>query len=375
MATKKRVVCLFPAATETLFALEPTSHFELIAIDHNSAEYFSSKPLGSTRVITSDKASCESFAAQTAAYRELAFMATATGGAALVPLLEFHLAVYHVDLAALAALPPADLVVTQVQVQGDWFGVREAEDALCALWKKAAGSVRIVQVDSKDLRGALQEMQAIGRALGQAEAGTRAAQTLAARMGVASQMARGRRRPRVALLNWIDPLYTAGFWASELLAYAAAEDIFAPSGHVPSVRLPLDPSQPFSVPSTSACAPVPALEVSATDIAARRPDFVCFAVCGISMLEARAQALEALRRDAAWGPLLRGRTQCQFIVFEANRLFSRQGPALLDSLEALVEALHAEVQPFGREAAGAFIRLDPASPSLVAGPAAAAVLQ
>lgn len=37
------------------------------------------------------------------------------------------------------------------------------------------------------------------------------------------------------------------------------------------------------------------------------------------------------------------------LVMDGVRLFSRPGPLLADTLEALIEALHPEAQPFGHQ--------------------------
>lgn len=126
---------------------------------------------------------------------------------------------------------------------------------------------------------------------------------------------------------------------------AGGTDVFAPAGFEPS----LGPStelrgagseQGPGAPSGSARkSAVPSLEVTAGALAAARPEVVCFAVCGWGLQRA-ASAVQGLLELPEWEWLRKARV----LVFDARRLFSEAGPVLVDTLEALLEAVQPEVQ-------------------------------
>eukprot|EP00271_Cylindrocystis_brebissonii_P012065 TRINITY_DN30137_c0_g1_i1.p1 TRINITY_DN30137_c0_g1~~TRINITY_DN30137_c0_g1_i1.p1 ORF type:complete len:466 (+),score=64.81 TRINITY_DN30137_c0_g1_i1:315-1712(+) len=79
-----------------------------------------------------------------------------------------------------------------------------------------------------------------------------------------------------------------------------------------------------------------------------KADIILFAICGCaleeSLKEARSTVASNLlgrRRGDEWSP--------KVAVMDANRLLSRSGPTLVESLEVLVEVLHPESQAFGHE--------------------------
>jgi iron complex transport system substrate-binding protein len=79
------------------------------------------------------------------------------------------------------------------------------------------------------------------------------------------------------------------------------------------------------------------------------PDVVIFALCGLP-LERSLQAARAAtqRLGGAWSQLPAARSG-RVAVLDGERLLSRPGPWLVQSMEALVEVLHPEVQPCGHQ--------------------------
>jgi len=121
---------------------------------------------------------------------------------------------------------------------------------------------------------------------------------------VAAQHAAPLRRPRVLVLEWLDPPYVAGHWVPELVALAGGQDVGSTPG---------EPSRPRPW----------------NELAALAPDVVIVAPCGFDIPRAQAE-LAALTDQQA--RLLLGR-RVEFL--DGNAYTSRPGPRLVDAAEQL----------------------------------------
>lgn len=79
------------------------------------------------------------------------------------------------------------------------------------------------------------------------------------------------------------------------------------------------------------------------------PDVVVFALCGLSLERSMQAARAATQRLAAVWPALPAARSGRVAVVDGERVLSRPGPWLVESMEALVEMLHPEVQPSGHQ--------------------------
>ena len=112
-------------------------------------------------------------------------------------------------------------------------------------------------------------------------------------------------RPRVAVIEWIDPLFVAGHWSPELVRRAGGIDVLAePGAH--SVQIDVD-------------------AVRAAD-----PEVLLFAPCGFDVGRAAREACALLETEAwRWA---RGRAAW---ALDGNALTSRPGPRLVDAIEVM----------------------------------------
>jgi iron complex transport system substrate-binding protein len=120
-------------------------------------------------------------------------------------------------------------------------------------------------------------------------------------------------RPRVAFLEWLDPLFNGGHWNPTLVELAGGRDVLGSAG-APSRRIEW-----------------PAL-------VAARPEVLFIACCGFSA-ERALQDVPILKQQPGWHDLPCVRAG-RVYVSDGNAYFSRPGPRLVDSLEILAHALH-----------------------------------
>ncbi len=232
------------------------------------------------------------------------------------------LAVYEVLEERLRALRP-DVIVTQSQCEVCAVSLAEVEAAVCG-WVDR--EVRIVSLEPNGLADVYDDIARVAGALGVAGAGAalvrhmrEKAAAIAARAGALSE------RPRVACIEWTEPLMAAGNWVPELVALAGGED-------------------PFGTPGEHA----PGLEWDA--LAGADPDVIVFMPCGFGLDRTGTEA-DALAARPGWSDLSAVRKGRVYIT-NGSDYFNRPGPRLADSLEIMAEILHPQAFRFGHEGTG-----------------------
>jgi len=116
-------------------------------------------------------------------------------------------------------------------------------------------------------------------------------------------------KPRVLVLEWLDPPYVAGHWVPELVALAGGEDVGGATGE-PSRPRPWD------------------------ELAVLAPDVVVVALCGFDV--PRAQVELGAVTDGPARALLERRVE----FLDGNAYTSRPGPRLVDAAETLARLIH-----------------------------------
>ncbi|MFI5317422.1 MAG: cobalamin-binding protein [Myxococcota bacterium] len=216
------------------------------------------------------------------------------------------LSIYELDAEQLRALRP-DVILTQTLCEVCAATPADLEHALRA-WTGAAP--RIVSLAPLSLDDVLRDVTRVGDALGLGERGAALGSALRARIESLTLLGRSAAtRPRVAALEWLDPLIAGGNWMPELIERAGGIPLFGKAGeHSP--RLDWD------------------------ELEAAEPDLVAVVPCGFSLEQARA--------ELARTPRLRGRPA---VVLDGNQYFNRPGPRIVESLEILLGVLHPELTP------------------------------
>jgi iron complex transport system substrate-binding protein len=121
-------------------------------------------------------------------------------------------------------------------------------------------------------------------------------------------------RPRVAAIEWIDPLMGSGNWIPELVELAGGREEL---GHVGAHSAWL----------------------SWDALLAADPEVIVVMPCGFDLERTRQEMQQALAIHSQWQQLRAVQNQ-QFYLTDGNAYFNRPGPRLVDSLEILAEILH-----------------------------------
>lgn len=120
-------------------------------------------------------------------------------------------------------------------------------------------------------------------------------------------------KPRVALLDWLDPIFDGGHWSPEIIELAGGIACFGNKK---------EPSQ----------------RRSWNDLIQARPDIIFIALCGFNV-ERSMQDVEDFFSSQEFS-VLRDQVGSKIFLVDGNAYFSRPGPRLVDALEIMANALH-----------------------------------
>jgi iron complex transport system substrate-binding protein len=202
---------------------------------------------------------------------------------------------YELDIDLLRKLQP-DLLLTQ-----DLCGVCSVTEAeVAAACATADVAPRIVSLTPRTLSNVWENVETVARALDDPTRGRELSRRLRDR--TAAPPSRGP-RPRVAIVEWLDPPILAGLWAPDIVR-AAGGSILGGRRGKPGVRSDW------------------------TSVIAARPDLIVLSPCSFSV--------ERSRRELEREPLRRamGRVRAPRGVYIADEAyFSRPGPRLADGVD------------------------------------------
>ncbi len=281
-----RIVSLVPHATELLFALGLDE--EVAAVTHECD--FPPQALALPKVTRDVLPAGLSAGEIDAAVRER----TLEGAA-----------IYELDKETLAELKP-DLIVTQELCPV----CAVSYDEVAALARELPSRPRVIALDPKTLGETLGDVRTLAEATGRRDEGVELIARTAARIDRVKLAVRGRRQPRVAAIEWLDPLYVAGHWTPQMIDLAGGYDVLG---------LPGEHSQVFSW----------------EQVAASEPEVVVAMPCGYDAPRAHEEATTFATELAALGA-------AKIVAVNASAYFSRPGPRLVDGLELLAQILHPE---------------------------------
>ena len=137
------------------------------------------------------------------------------------------LSVYRVHTDKLDAVAP-DVIVTQDQCEVCAASLADVEQALCEITNSKP---QIVSLKPDSLADVWHDIEMVARGLGVEKRGGELIEALQSRMQAVARAARELEScPRVACIEWIDPLMSGGNWMPELVEMAGAENLFGEVG-------------------------------------------------------------------------------------------------------------------------------------------------
>lgn len=217
------------------------------------------------------------------------------------------LSVYEVHAERLRSLSP-DVILTQSQCAVCAVTPADLEDSLAA-WVGTPPVLLSLAPDT--MNDVWNDLRRVSEAVGAPDAAGRAVSDLEGRLdGVRRQGLQRAWRPRVAAIEWIDPVMAAGNWVPELVKAAGGAPLFAAVGqHSPWLEW--------------------------DDLVAADPDVIVFMPCGYRIAQTIAD-LPAITARAGWSDLAAVRAGRVYAA-DGHHFFNRPGPRLIESAEILAE--------------------------------------
>lgn len=274
-----RIVSLLPAATDAVIALGGGTH--LVGVSHSC----DAAPTG-VPVVTS----CAVDANAPSASIDADVRAITEAGSAL----------YSLDEARIAQLAP-DLIITQ----GLCEVCAVSEAAVHRLAAALPSRPRVLSISGGSVDGILADLTAVGDAIGARDEADELVSGLRVRIRRVHETLKAARapRPRVAVLEWTDPLFCGGHWVPEQVKRAGGADLLGTAGAASRV-------------------------VTSHALERADPQMVIVAPCGFNVERAASEAARLCETI----PCLAGKTVW---AIDANALTSRPSPRVVDGIEVL----------------------------------------
>jgi iron complex transport system substrate-binding protein len=214
-------------------------------------------------------------------------------------------ALYELDEETLRELDP-DLIVTQAVCEV----CAVSFDEVRAVAERLPSQPQVLSLDPSTLGEVLADVPRLAEAALATEAGSALTEDAGARLDRVREAVEGVPRPRVAALEWLDPVFVGGHWVPQMIELAGGEDVLG---------LPGEKSR----------------TASWEEVAAAQPELVVLTPCGYDLDASARSAVDYAEPLAALG--------ARVVAVDAAAYFSRPGPRLVDGVELLAALLHPEV--------------------------------
>jgi len=222
--------------------------------------------------------------------------------------------VYVLDQELLERLDP-DLILTQELCDVCAVSYELVEQAV----QRLKGTRRVLSLEPTSLPGILATIEQVGAVAGVPDrAATLVAELRRRIAAVAEKAAKATRRPRVFVMEWLDPPFTAGHWVPEMVRLAGGLDTLGREGQ---------PSSP----------------ITWSRIVEYDPEVMVLIPCGFTLEQTVEEAAKA-HFPEEWGRLTANRGARVYAV-NGSAYFNRPGPRIVDGLEILAEILHPGLFP------------------------------
>jgi iron complex transport system substrate-binding protein len=300
-----RVVSLLPSATEIICAVGAAD--QLVAISHECdfPSGVADRPVATRSRIAVGGSSAEIDRAVKAALIDA-------------------LSIYAVDSDLLARLAP-DVIVTQDLCE---VCAVSLDDVRSAIARYAHDRVELVSLRPTRLADVLDDVVRVASALDRRAAGEALRSAMQVRIAaIAARVRSGAPRPRVATLEWLDPVMLGGTWMPDLVELAGGRAVGVAAG-----------------------APAPTLALA--ELAELAAEIVLIKPCGFALDRTLGERALIDRILAGLDP------KARVFATDGSAYFNRPGPRLVESLEIMAACVDPiEFAEFAERHAGALVQL------------------
>lgn len=306
MSQAERIVSLLPSSTEIVCALGLRE--QLVGVSH---ECDHPSDVAGLPILTEPKLDPRgTSAAIDARVREI---------------VQEGLSVYRILTDVLQELKP-DVIVTQDQCE---VCAVSSSDVVQAVQDFLTPEVKVVSLSPQRLGDIWHDIHRVAEATGQEDRADELFRGLKKRVWKVEQKTRHLERPRVACLEWLDPLMAGGNWIPEMVEIAGGSYALASAGdHSPAM--------------------------SWETLTELQPEVIVLMPCGFKIPQSQTD-VPVLTAHPEWHTLPAVQSGRVYIA-DGNAYFNRPGPRIVESVEMLAEILHPE-ECAGLAPEGSYIHL------------------
>lgn len=280
-----RIASLLPSATEILFAVGAGD--EVVAVTHECD--YPAEAQGLPQLT----ASAIDHTGQTCAAIDRHIRGALHAGSSI----------YRLDETLLSDLHP-DLIVTQELCEVCAVSYAQVKEAV----RRLPGAAPVLSLEPSSLADIFLTIETVGEAVGKREGARVLADSLRERVGAVEALPAPLPRPRMACIEWTDPLMAGGHWVPEMVRLAGAQD---PLGHEHA----------------------PSEYVSWDALIAADPEILVLMPCGYSLDQTLAAANDVMDHPN-FSSLACSRSG-RVVAVDGSSYFNRPGPRIVDGLEML----------------------------------------
>jgi iron complex transport system substrate-binding protein len=226
-------------------------------------------------------------------------------------ILEKSLSAYKVDIKKLKKLNP-DFIVTQAHCEVCAVSFSEVE----FIAKEHLGkNTKIISLQPNTLNEVFDDIRRVARDLEiDNDDNNQLIKNLETRLKNIKNKTEKYKKPKIACIEWIDPLMAAGNWIPEMVQISGGEDVFGKKGK-------------------------DSHWIEFNEIKKYNPDIIIFIPCGFNLKKTNDEVKNLLKSDTRWHDLKAFKNKKIFIT-DGNQYFNRPGPRLIESLEIFAEIIH-----------------------------------
>jgi iron complex transport system substrate-binding protein len=219
------------------------------------------------------------------------------------------LSLYEVDSELITKLRPTH-ILTQAQCK---VCAVSLEDVERAMQNDMSVEATVVSLEPYALCDVWSDIKRVGNACGDPQRACQLVENLQSRMQAISNRAIGCEKPRLAAIEWLEPLMAAGNWVPELIEMAGGVNLFGETGqHSPWMTW--------------------------NELTAADPDVIVAIPCGFDLGRTRSE-MHWLSERPGWSEL-QAVQNGRIYVCDGDQFMNRPGPRLVESLQIFAEILH-----------------------------------
>ena len=303
LMTHKKIISLLPAATEILVALGLGENLVGRSHECDFPESIQQLP-----ACTSSKLNPESSSLDI--------------DNEVKDLLSDGLSIYNINKELIRELAP-DVIITQDQCAVCAVSLKEVEAAVGDFMDR---NVEIISLKPATLDDILADIQSVASVFGVQGRAELLVDEMRERINIIRHKLKFlENRPKVACIEWIQPLMVAGNWIPELVGIAGGKAVLAENGK----------HSPF---------------VDFKQIVQEDPEIILVMPCGYSIRQTLTE-INLLLELEGWSELNAVKNNRIYIA-DGNQYFNRSGPRIVDSIEILAEIINPKQFVFGYEGKG-----------------------